>query len=115
MLQAEQRSIYEEEHVLFRDTVRKFLLKEHAPHQDRWEEEGIVSREFWLAAGRAGLICPTVSTDYGGPGLDFRYNAVIDEEMAYLASSAGIVLHSDITADYIAHYGSQEQKRQWLP
>ena len=115
MLQLDRRSAYEEEHQLFRETVRKFIGKEIAPHQDRWEKEGIVERSFWLAAGEAGLLCPGVSPDYGGLGLDFRYNAVVDEELAYQGSSTGIALQSDITAGYIDNYGSDEQKRQWLP
>ena len=115
MLQLECRSAYEEEHELFRDSVRKFIGKEVAPHQDRWERDGIVERSFWLAAGEAGLLCPGVSPEYGGLGLDFRYNAVVDEELAYQGSTTGIALQSDITAGYIDNYGSEEQKRQWLP
>jgi acyl-CoA dehydrogenase len=115
MLKLERRSAYEEEHELFRDSVRKFVDKEVAPHQDRWEKEGIVDREFWLAAGEAGLLCPGVSPDFGGLGLDFRYNAVVDEELAYQGSSTGISVQSDITAGYIDNYGSDEQKRRWLP
>jgi acyl-CoA dehydrogenase len=115
MLELEHRSVYEEEHELFRDMVRKFIARSVAPNQNRWEEEGIVGRDLWRAAGEAGLICPTVSPDYGGLGLDFRYNAVIDEEMAYQGATTGLALQSDITAPYIEQYGSEEQKRQWLP
>src|SRR5258705_3988339 len=115
MLQLERRSAYQEEHEHFRDTARKFIGKHIAPHQDRWEKRGIVDRSLWLAAGEAGLLCPGVSPEYGGLGLDFRYNAVVDEELAYQGASTGIPLQSDIVAGYIQNYGSEEQKRQWLP
>ena len=115
MLSTETRAIYDADLNVFRDQVRKFFDKELTPNLDRWEEEGIVDRKFWRACGEAGLLCPTVPAEYGGLGLDFRYNAVIDEELSYAGSSAGITLQSDIVADYIANYGSDEQKRQWLP
>lgn len=115
MLRTESRTVYDENHELFRDQVRKFFDKELTPHLARWDEEGIVDRTFWRACGEAGLLCPTLPEEYGGLGLDFGYNAVVDEELAYAGSAAGITLQSDIVADYILHYGSEEQKRQWLP
>jgi alkylation response protein AidB-like acyl-CoA dehydrogenase len=104
-----------EDHHAFRDQVRRFMNRELLPHMDRWEEEGIIDRAFWTKAGEAGLLCPTVPEEYGGPGLDFGFNAVIDEELGYAGSTAGITLHSDIVADYIVAYGSEEQKKHWLP
>lgn len=89
--------------------------RELEPKAERWEREGIVDREFWRASGEAGLLCPTIPIDYGGLGLDFGFNAVIDEELAYAGSAAGITLQSDIIADYILNYGSEEQKLHWLP
>ena len=115
MLSTGKRTVYSDEHEMFRDTVRRVFDKALTPNLDRYEQEGIVDRDFWLACGEAGLLCPTVSENYGGLGLDFRYNAVIDEELAYAGSSAGITLQSDIVADYIQHYGSEEQKLKWLP
>jgi alkylation response protein AidB-like acyl-CoA dehydrogenase len=115
MLTTEGRTVYDEDMTLFRDQVRKFFDRALTPNLDRWEEEGVVDREFWRACGEAGLLCPTAPPEYGGLGLDFRYNAVIDEELAYAGSSAGITLQSDIVADYIANYGSDEQKQKWLP
>ncbi|HEX2762953.1 MAG TPA: acyl-CoA dehydrogenase family protein [Allosphingosinicella sp.] len=115
MLDLSRRTFFSEEHHLFRDSVRRFLERELVPHLDRWEGEGIIDRGFWNKAGEAGLLCPTVPERYGGPGLDFGFNAVIDEELAYLGSTAGITLHSDIVADYLVAYGSEEQKAHWLP
>ena len=115
MLQTAHRTAFNEDHEQFRGSVRKFFEKELTPHLERWEEEGIVDREFWSKCGEAGLLCPTVPEEYGGLGLDFGYNAVIDEELAYAGSTAGITLHSDIVADYIVEYGSEEQKAHWLP
>jgi alkylation response protein AidB-like acyl-CoA dehydrogenase len=114
-LNARNRPVYGTEHEQFRDMVRKFFDKELYPNLDRWDEEGIVDRKFWSACGAAGLLCPGVPEEDGGLGLDFRYNAVIDEEMAYAGSSAGITLQSDIVVDYIVNYGSHEQKKYWLP
>ena len=115
MLDLSHRTAYSEEHHVFRDQVRRFFARELVPHLERWEHEGIVDRELWNKCGEAGLLCPTVPQEYGGLGLDFRYNAVIVEELGYVGSSAGITLHSDIVAPYIVAYGSEEQKKTWLP
>jgi acyl-CoA dehydrogenase len=115
MLDTARRTAFDEDHALFRDSVRKFFDRELHPNLDRWEHEGIVDRNFWRACGEAGLLCPQVPEEYGGLGLDYRYNAVIGEELCYAGSSAGITLHSDIVVDYIINYGSEEQKRRWLP
>jgi len=115
MLETSRRTCFTEDHQLFRSQVRKFFDRELIPHLERWEQAGIVDRDFWNKCGEAGLLCPTVPEEYGGLGLDFGYNAVLDEELAYAGSTAGITLHSDIVTDYIVAYGSEEQKRHWLP
>ena len=115
MLNTGTRTAYDESHEVFRGQVRKFFDRMLVPNLDRWEEAGIVDRDFWRACGEAGLLCPTVPEQYGGLGLDFGYNAVIDEELAYAGSSAGLPLQSDIVADYIVHYASEAQKQAWLP
>jgi len=115
MLDLSRRTAFSAEHDQFRDQVRRFFARELVPHLARWEEEGIIDRAFWNKAGAAGLLCPTVPEAYGGPGLDFGFNAVIDEELAYAGSTAGISLHSDIVADYVVVYASDEQKAHWLP
>lgn len=115
MLETANRAVYDEDMELFRDQVRKFFAQHLIPHLDRWEEEGVIDRAFWLACGEAGILCPQAPAEYGGLGLDYRYNAVIGEELSYAGSSAGITLQSDIVVDYIINYGSEEQKKRWLP
>jgi acyl-CoA dehydrogenase len=115
MLDTARRTCFTEDHQLFREQVRRFFERELTPHLERWEAEGIVDRDLWTKCGEAGLLCPTVPEAYGGLGLDFGYNAVIDEELAYAGSSAGITLHSDIVADYLVAYGTEAQKSHWLP
>ncbi len=115
MLDTANRTIYDQDLEMFRDQVRKFYAVHLVPNLDRWEDEKMVDRAFWLAAGEAGLLCPQVPEEYGGLGLDYRYNAVIGEELTYAGSTAGITLQSDIVVDYLINYGSEEQKQKWLP
>jgi acyl-CoA dehydrogenase len=108
--------LFKEEHELFRKTVSAFIEREIAPNYERWEKEGQVSREVWRKAGDAGLLLTDAPEEYGGAGADFLYSAVTIEEMAKRVFAApGFRLHSDIAAPYILHYGSEEQKRTWLP
>jgi acyl-CoA dehydrogenase len=115
MIPTATRLAYDQEQEIFRDQIKRFLDRELYPNLDRWEKEGIVDRKFWLASGSAGLLCPTVPTEYGGLGLDFRYNAIIDEEIGYANSAVGLPLQSDIAVDYIVNYGSETQKHVILP
>jgi acyl-CoA dehydrogenase len=109
------RFAYTEDHEAFRRTVRAFLEKEGVPHVGEWEKNRLVPKDFWRKAGEVGMLCPTVPEAYGGLGLDFGYNAIVDEEMAYSGVPAGFSLQSDIVAGYMEQYGSEEQKREWLP
>ncbi len=110
------RTLFDEEHDIFRESVRRFVEDEVVPHHPAWEEAGVVSREVWLKAGEQGLLCPTVPEQYGGPGADFRYSTVVVEELARVgATGPAFHLHSDIVAPYIVQYGSEEQKQEWLP
>ena len=115
MIDAADRSLFSEDHHAFRDTVRKVLTDVIAPRLDAHEAEGVVERDAWTRVGAAGLLCPQVPEAYGGPGLDFSFNAIVGEEMSYMGSAAGFTLQSDIVADYIVHYGSEEQKQRLLP
>jgi alkylation response protein AidB-like acyl-CoA dehydrogenase len=115
MLTTASRPIFTEDLHLFRESVRRFFERALIPSLEQWDKAGIVDRGFWQASGDAGLLCPGVPEAYGGLGLDYRYNAVVVEELAYAGSSASLPLQSDICADYILHHGSEEQKRRWLP
>ena len=101
------RFAYNEDHEAFRQTVRSFLQKEGVPNVGDWEKNRLVPKEFWRKAGEIGMLCPTVPEEYGGLGLDFGYNAIVNEEMAYNGVPAGFTLQSDIVSGYIEHYGSR--------
>jgi len=110
------RTLFGAEHELFRDQVRRFIAKEITPCHADWEREGIVPRSLWLKAGEAGLLCTEVPEEYGGGGGDFLFGAITIEEMARAgATGPTFYLHSDIVAPYLVHYGTEEQKRRWLP
>jgi alkylation response protein AidB-like acyl-CoA dehydrogenase len=112
-----QRDLFEEEHDLFRETVREFLAREVVPHHDRWEKDGIVPREVWKKAGEVGMFGFGVPEEFGGAGIkDFRYNAVIVEEIIRVgASGLGFSLHNDVMAPYFVDLTNDEQKARWLP
>ena len=115
MLQTATRTAYTDDHEAFRDTVRKVLAEHMEPFLDDHEREGIVGREAWKALGEAGMLCPTVAEEHGGLGLDFGFNCVVAEELAYLGSSAGFTLQNDITVNYFERLGTPEQKAKYLP
>jgi len=115
MLDMSSRFAFNEDHDAFRDTVRKVFDKELLPNLEKHEHDGIVGRDFWRACGEAGMLCPTVKEENGGLGLDFGYNCVVAEELAYAGSSSGITLQSDIVAEYVEGYGSAEQRAKYLP
>lgn len=112
-----RRDIFEEEHIVFREAFRKFCEEEIAPNVEQWRKDGIVPREIWLKAGEQGFLCPFVSEEYGGLGLDdFRYSQIMIEELAYVGESGfALGLHNDVIAPYIASFGSEEQKKRILP
>jgi acyl-CoA dehydrogenase len=111
-----ERSLFTPEHEIFRDSVRRFVEKEITPYHAQWESDGRVPREVWRKAGEAGLLCCTVPEEYGGAGADFLFSTVVIEELSRAgASGPGFSLHTDIVAPYIYHYGSEDQKRDWLP
>ena len=110
------RSVFREDHEMFRATVRRFIERECKPRQADWDKAGCVDRETWRKAGKEGLLCTSLPEEYGGAGGDFGHCAVLIEEMAASnISGPGFFLHSDIIAPYILRLGSDEQKRRWLP
>ena len=105
-----------EELVLLEEQARRFIGAEFAPHVERWCDEGMYEREVWTKAGAAGLLCPAIPEEYGGVGGTFAHEAVIGRELSLAGfDSFGAPLHSGIVAPYILHYGTEEQKRRWLP
>ncbi|MEV0349255.1 acyl-CoA dehydrogenase family protein [Nonomuraea sp. NPDC050680] len=112
-----RRDLFDEEHLLFQETVREFMAREVVPHHGQWEKDGIVPRDVWKKAGEIGLFGFSVPEEYGGAGVtDFRFNAVIVEEIIrHGASGLGFGLHNDIMAPYLVDLTDEEQKRRWLP
>lgn len=111
-----QRNLFNAEHEAFRDTVRRFIDKEIAPYHEDWEEQGVVPRDLWLKAGAAGMLCCTVPEQYGGLGLDYLFDVVVFEEMARSGfTGPGFLIHCDLVATYIKSFGTEAQKRHWLP
>ncbi|GAA3127835.1 MULTISPECIES: acyl-CoA dehydrogenase family protein [Nonomuraea] len=112
-----ERDLFDEEHLLFRETVREFMAREVVPHHAQWEKDGIVPREVWKKAGELGMFGFSVPEEHGGAGVrDFRFNAVIVEEiMRHGASGLGFSLHNDVMAPYVVDLTDDEQKQRWLP
>src|SRR6266404_3240172 len=105
-----------EDLVLLEEQARRFIAAEYVPHLDTWNEEGRYDREVWNKAGAAGLLCPAIPEEYGGAGGTFAHEAVIGRELSFAGfDSFGAPLHSGIVAPYILHYGTDEQKKRWLP
>ncbi|MHC8514635.1 acyl-CoA dehydrogenase family protein [Sporosarcina sp. ITBMC105] len=105
-----------DEHVLFRETLRKFLAKEAVPHYEQWEKDKVIPVSFWKQLGEMGFLCPQVEEAYGGLGLDFSYGVIIGEEMERVgAGLTGVGLHNDIVVPYIESFGNEAQKQRWLP
>ncbi|MFC9996919.1 acyl-CoA dehydrogenase family protein [Nocardia sp. NPDC127526] len=112
-----ERTLFEPEHDLFRESFRKFLDQHVAPHHEEWEKAGIVDRAVWLEAGKQGFLGMAVPEEFGGGGVkDFRYNAVVTEETTKgQYSGLGFGLHNDVIAPYLLELANEEQKARWLP
>ncbi len=111
-----QRTIFSSEHEAFRDSFRRFIENEIAPFHADWEEQGYVDRAVWNKAGDNGFLCLTMPEEYGGAGADKLYSVVQMEEVARAGCSGiGYSLHSEIVAPYILHYGTEAQKKKYLP
>ncbi|MBS4213681.1 acyl-CoA dehydrogenase family protein [Neobacillus rhizophilus] len=105
-----------EDHEIFRQSLRKFLEKEAYPFYEQWEENRLIPRSFWTKMGEQGFLCPDIDEKYGGSGVDWGFSVVINEELERVGTGTiGIGLHSDIVVPYISAYGTEEQKQRWLP
>ncbi|MBT2691795.1 acyl-CoA dehydrogenase family protein [Bacillus sp. ISL-55] len=105
-----------DDHEIFRRSLRKFLEKEAYPFYDQWEEERMIPRSFWEKMGEQGYLCPDIDEEYGGSEVDWGFAVVINEELERVGSGlVGVGLHNDIVVPYITTYGTEEQKKRWLP
>lgn len=113
----QNRSIYNSDHELFRENVRRFFRAELEPKIEQWEEDSVVPRSLWEKAAENGFLCCGVPEEYGGPGADFLYNMVLSEETGYAigGASVGFSVQADIVAYYLLSAGTEEQKKYWLP
>ena len=113
------RSLFDDEHEQFRESVRRFVANEVVPNFEKWEGEGIVDRDLFTKAGELGFLGMAVPEEFGGGGVDdFRYNVVVNEELhraGVNGAGLGIVLHNDIVLPYFLAYCTEEQRRRWLP
>ena len=111
------RALFDEDHEMFRDSVRSFMINEIKPHRDRWNEQGIVDREAFLKAGEQGLLLMWADEKYGGAGVsDFRYEQILIEELSKHGDVGFFCwLHSRLVGPYIDQLGTEEQKQRWLP
>lgn len=111
-----QRSLFSEEHEIFRRNFRRFVETRVVPQQPKWRKQGVVDREIWLEAGQSGFLCPWMEEEHGGAGGDFLHSVIVMEELARAYESGWAAsLHSDIIVPYIYSFGSSEQKAKWLP
>ena len=115
-LQVPRPSWMSEDLVLLEEQARRFLASELVPHVDKWTEDGMMERSAWDKLGQAGLLCAGIPEEYGGAGGTFAHETVINREFALAGlDSIGAPLHSGIVAPYILNYGTEEQKKKWLP
>jgi acyl-CoA dehydrogenase len=111
-----ERTIFSEEHNIFRQAFRKFLDKEVVPYHEQWEKDGIVPSELYTKAGEQGFLCPWLPEELGGSEADFLYSVIITEECSYVQNSGFLIgLHNDVCAPYLFSFGNEEQKKRWLP
>jgi alkylation response protein AidB-like acyl-CoA dehydrogenase len=114
-----RRTLFEPEHVDYRESVRRFVAEEITPHHAQWEREGIVPRELFAKAAAKGMLAMQVPEEFGGSGVDdFRFNQIVSEEVGFsgdAGSGLGITLHNDICLPYFLRLCNEEQRARWLP
>src|SRR3954453_16496181 len=105
-----------EDLILLEEQARRFLASEFVPHVEKWTQDGIMERSAWDKLGQAGLLCAAMPEEYGGAGGTFAHETVINREFSLCGfDTFGAPLHSGLVAPYILHYGTEEQKKRWLP
>ena len=105
-----------EDVIMLRDMAGKFMEAEVTPHYERFEKQELVDRDAWEKAGASGLLCASMPEEYGGAAGTYAHEAAIIESIGHFGVDGfGIALHSAIVAPYILNYGSEEQKKNWLP
>jgi len=111
------RPMFGADHELYRSSVARFIANEITPFHAQWEQEGLVPRPLWRAAGAAGLLLPGIPDAYGGGGGDFLYSAIVVEEIARALATGvtGFTTHSENVAPYLLEFGSPAQKAEFLP
>ncbi|CAB4950912.1 unannotated protein [freshwater metagenome] len=114
-----QRIAFDDEHGMYRDTVRRFIAQEIVPNDQEWEDAGAVDRDLFQRAAAQGLLAMQVPEEHGGLGLDdFRFNQIVGEEVGIagvIGSGTGITLHTDVVLPYILELATDEQRERWLP
>ena len=114
-----KRIIFEDHHNEFRDSFRRFVASEITPNYEKWEQDGIVPREIFTKAGALGFLCMDAPEEYGGGGVaDFRFNAIITEELMYAGHNGAVLCfstHNDVCLPYLMELCNDEQKQRWLP
>jgi acyl-CoA dehydrogenase len=102
----------------YQQLLKKWINDEISPHYEQWEKDGIIPREVWLKAGAQGILCSTQDEKFGGLGVDFQFPALLYQELfraGFAALGVGLAVHSDLVANYLSHFGNEEQKMRWLP
>ena len=116
LLDVEELTYLTNEHQMFRSSLKKFIEKEVEPYFEQWEMDRLVPRELWRKLGEQGFLCPWVDEQYGGMGADFGFAAILSEELSRVGGGlSGISLHSNVVSPYIASFGTEEQKKRFLP
>ncbi|MBE0010199.1 MULTISPECIES: acyl-CoA dehydrogenase family protein [unclassified Arthrobacter] len=114
-----ERTVFEEDHLLFREVAAEFTSREVSPHYTQWDQDHLMPRTLWTAAGEQGLLGLAVPEEFGGAGMpDYRFRAVLDEEFAktnHLAVGLAFHLHDDMVLPHLLAYGSDDLKSRWLP
>jgi len=110
------RRIFNQEHAVFRDSVRKWAAAELAPHSEQWRAAGMVPKSAWKQAGEQGYLCMWAGAAYGGAGIDdYRYDQILIEELLHVDSGFFLALHNRVVGPYLNNLATSEQKARWLP